>query len=765
MSELTTSAREAWNQAARDAAGTGCPEIEPIHIVHAILSLVERGGAETTPEWSQLRESLSRAQVELAKLRAAIRSMLPSGRTAIVGQTIHRSTETRELFERAIGLSRGLPASATHLFAASLEHPNRTLRKALGRGGSKADTIRGCLVFPEQSAPRPAQESVDSPQQSLSAPQDAEETSALESFGKDLTQAAREGRIPPIIGRRTEILQTLQALSRKKKNNPVLVGDAGVGKTAIVEALALRAVQGKDPQVLGGKRIVEVDMGSLLSGTTLRGQFEERLTSLIEEASQDENLILFIDEIHTIMGAGGGAQDAAQLLKPAMSRGAIKLIGATTLDEYRRYIEKDPAMERRFEKIIVDEPSREEAVEMLLGLRSSLAKHHGTLFEDEAVEAAVDLSMRIDVDHRLPDKAIDLLDRAGARAKVSELSMYPVRFGGQPTDGPESGSWVSPKDIAEVLAEKMGMPAEIVAGHLEAQGARRILELEEFLLQSIKGQEHAVSAVSQRMILAHASVMDRRGPMSTLLFLGPSGVGKTELAKQMGLFLFGSDKNLIRLDMSEFKEEHSISKLIGSPPGYVGSDQEGQLTGQIRRKPYSIVLLDEVEKAHPRIYDVFLQVFDEGRLTDSKGRLADARNCIFVLTTNVRPDADPNDRTAINTALKTWFRPELINRIDEIISFNHLSRESIEQILKGHLAELREVLWKRHGVELSTSDEALTMLASEGYNPEYGARELRRTLERRVQVPLSTLVLSGDLGAHPTWRLAVLDGQIAFIRA
>ncbi len=467
------------------------------------------------------------------------------------------------------------------------------------------------------------------------------------------------------------------------------------------------------------------------------------------------------------MGAGGGSADAANLLKPAMARGTLKLIGATTTEEYRKYIEKDAALDRRFEKILIEEPPREDAIAMMMGIKGGLENHHGVTYEEEAIETAVDLSMRIDIDNRLPDKAIDLLDRAGAQATVSELSMNPLDFNISGEDEFDASlKMVTPLDIARVLAQKMGMPTDIVAGHLNQGGAARMLLLEAELGKTLKGQDLAIKQVAERMILAHAPVMERRGPLATMLFLGPSGVGKTELALQLSIFLFGSEKNLIRFDMSEFKGEHTVSKLIGSPPGYVGSQEEGQLTGQIRSKPYSVVLLDEVEKAHHKVYDVFLQVFDEGRITDSKGRLCDARNCIFVLTTNVRPEVeDAEDRTTINEALKTWFRPELINRIDEIVSFVHLSEESIRAILGGLLAKMTAHVLAQHGVEIAIDRSAEDLLAVEGYNPEYGARELRRTVEKMVQIPLSKLVISGELKTHPSWRLFADGGELSFEQA
>lgn len=773
MADLSLTTRLVWKRSAAEAAQGGSAEIEPIHLLSAVAATAQahqEGSFDVeAAEGDALKQTFAAVGFVPATIRRAALSQSPSGGSEASGGVIHRSSAARKIFERAEALSQSAAITSLHLLAATLDEGDRKVILALRSIDLDHRDFRKLVVIPvtagASSQPRPSAEpgALDAGPTAGTA---EEEENLLEQFGKDLTEEARQGRIPEIIGRRDEILQTVQALARKKKNNPVLVGDPGVGKSAVVEALALRAAQGKDPQVLGGRRIIELNMGSLLAGTSLRGQFEERLTKIIEQASSDPNIILFVDEVHTVMGAGGGSADAANLLKPAMARGAIKLVGATTIDEYRRFIEKDPALDRRFEKVLIDEPPREDAIAMLQGVAKGLSKHHDAVYEDDAIETAVDLSMKIDVDNRLPDKAIDLLDRAGAQATVSELSMNPMDFmtsGEAQAEVPTKK--VTPKDIARVLAQKMGMPLDIVASHLGESGGARMLLLEEELGKTLKGQDQAIHQVAERMILAHAPVMEQRGPLATMLFLGPSGVGKTELAKQLAIFLFGSDKNLIRFDMSEFKGEHTVSKLIGSPPGYVGSEEEGQLTGQIRTKPYSVVLLDEVEKAHQRVYDVFLQVFDEGRITDAKGRLCDARNCIFVLTTNVRPDvADEGDRTAINEALKTWFRPELINRIDEIVSFIHLSQDSIRAILKGLVGKMTKHVEGQYGVEISVDGSAEDLLVKAGYNPEYGAREMRRTLEQRVQIPLSRLLLSGELKTHPRWKLVANGDELSFER-
>ncbi len=464
------------------------------------------------------------------------------------------------------------------------------------------------------------------------------DTPYLNQYGDDLTRKAREGRIHQVIGRRDETLLIIQTLARRSKNNPVLVGEPGVGKTAIVENLAIRAVQGKDP-VLAGQRIVELNMGMLVSGTKYRGEFEERLTKILEELSSVPNIILFIDEIHTVVGAGsaGGSSDAANILKPALARGNLKCIGATTIAEYRRYIEKDAALERRFEKIIINEPSRDEALEILKGIKSEYEKHHNIRISNKALEAAVDLSIRFDSDHRLPDKAIDLLATAASKTELPMLSMGPDAAR-QPKIQGQDGSEVTENTIAQVLSEKINVPFEVIFGKTQTGESSQLLELEAKIKKELIGQDKAVEQVCQRLQMAYAGLGRRRGPLAVFIFLGPSGVGKTELARLLAAYLLGSESDMIRIDMSEYMEEHSVAKLIGSPPGYVGHEEEGQLTGKLRTKPHAVVLFDEVEKAHSRVFDLFLQLFDEGRLTDSKGRTVDAANAIFIMTSNISAD-------------------------------------------------------------------------------------------------------------------------------
>jgi len=579
----------------------------------------------------------------------------------------------------------------------------------------------------------------------------------------------------PIIGRRHEILQVIQTLARRSKNNPVLVGEAGVGKTAVAEGVALRAAAGKDPQVLSGKRIVELSMTSLVGGTKCRGEFEERVARVIAECRGHPEVILFIDELHTVIGAGRGegSMDAANILKPALARGEVRCIGATTVAEYRRYIESDPALERRFEKVLVPEPSRDETVEMLRGLRPKWEEHHRVKITERALEAAVDLSMRFDCDHQLPDKAIDLVDKAGARTQIPVLSM---RRGAPGTAGGRDGTpapqgvlgEVTELTIAQVLSEKMGVPLEIITGHVEGMSRSRLLAMEAALKKRVIGQDEAVQRVCQRLLMAHAGLQQRRGPLGVFLFLGPTGVGKTELARSLAAFLFGSGDDMIRLDMSEYMEEHSVAKLIGSPPGYIGHEEEGQLTGKLRTRPYTVVLLDEIEKAHPRVFDLFLQVFDEGRLTDAKGRTADARNAIFILTSNIpagkhagfRAQDSTESQSAVLGAVKGRFRAEFINRIDEQIVFRPLGKADVKAILRPMLEEIGQSLEAKYQKPLHITDEAMDFIASQGYSEEYGVRHLRRTVQTLVEAPLSRLILSGELKDWQEVEVAVTSGMI-----
>lgn len=592
--------------------------------------------------------------------------------------------------------------------------------------------------------------------------------SLLERFGRDLTCEAWEGKLGPFIGRRKELLQIIQTLARLSKSNPVIVGEAGVGKTAIVEALAVRIIEGKDPHVLNGKRIIELNMSALVGGTKYRGEFEERLEEIIKEAQNRPEVIIFIDELHTVIGAGraGGSIDAADIMKPALARGDIRCIGATTVNEYQRFIERDPALERRFEKVIVNEPSRDEALEILKGIRPKMEEHHDTRISDQALEAAVDLSIRFDPDHQLPDKAIDLVDKAGSRAQISKLKM----MGNKDTtktvsydDISHTGIYgeVTKSTIARVLSERIDVPYEVIRSYLEGMGQCRLLDLEKTIKESLIGQDEAVSRVCERLLMAHANLSKRQGPLAVFLFIGPGGVGKTELAKLIAEFLLGSKSDMIRLDMSEYTEEHSVAKLIGSPPGYVGHGEDGQLTGRLRKKHYSVVLLDEIEKAHLKVFDLFYQLFDDGRLTDSKGRTVDARNAIFIMTSNISIDKrigfihqeTEQTKTATLKELAKHFRPEFINRLDEVIVFRTLDEKDVRKILMSMIGDISENLKQQHKVTLEIEKEAEEFLVGAGYNPQNGIRELRRVVDCYIRAPLSRLILNGNISEHVRWKV------------
>jgi len=589
-------------------------------------------------------------------------------------------------------------------------------------------------------------------------------TPTLDRYGEDLTEAARRGRLDPVIGRDQEVGQVLEVLSRRTKNNPVLIGDPGVGKTAIVEGIAARVAAGEVPETLRGRRIVALDLAGLVAGTRYRGDFEQRLTSVIDEVmAADREVVLFLDELHTVIGAGtaeGAPMDAGSMLKPALARGGLQLIGATTVEEYRRHIERDAALERRFQPILVGEPSVADTVRILRGLRGRYESHHRVRIGEAAIEAAARLSDRYLTDRFLPDKAIDLIDRAAARVRMS-VPADPAGGGtrsagaaggapaGQtPSDVPE----VTADQVAEVVAQLTGIPV----AQLTALDRQRLLHLEELLAERVVGQHAAVQSVADAVRAGRAGLTHPDRPVGSFLFLGPTGVGKTELARALAAALYGARDRLVRFDMSEFGDRHTVSRLVGAPPGYVGHDEAGQLTEAVRRTPYTVLLLDEIEKAHPDVTNVLLQVLDAGRLTDARGRTANFTNTVVILTSNIGAPAllaataegrsAEEIREPLMAGVRGHFRPEFLNRIDEIVLFAGLGPPELRAITELLLAQTRDRL-RAQDIELRLEPAAVDWLAQRGHEPEFGARPLRRTIARELERQLSRLLIGGELGA------------------
>ncbi len=583
-------------------------------------------------------------------------------------------------------------------------------------------------------------------------------TPFLNKVGRDLTALARMGQLTPVIGRKDEIRKVAQILARKTKNNPIILGEAGVGKTAIVEGLAQIIISPHSPPDLKEKRIVEINFGTLLSGTKYRGEFEQKIQEMVEETKKNPNAVLFVDEFHTIAGTGKteeGTLDAANILKPALTRGEIRVIGATTIDDYRRIIEKDPALERRFQTIILEEPTKNETMEILEGVRESYETHHRVEISHEAMRAAVDLSVRYIWDRRLPDKAIDLIDQAAAQKQLHTLVLKPQDYK-EMVRQPRPIKTIHSDDIAQVISDWTGIPSSKIT---EEEG-RKLLRLEESIHQRVIGQEEAIETVARVVRNAKVGLDNPCRPNGVFLFMGPSGVGKTELAKALAEFLFEDEQRLLRFDMSEYQESHTVSRLLGAPPGYIGYDSEGQLTGKVRTNPYSVILFDEIEKAHQSIYDVFLQIFDEGMLTDSHGRTVNFCNTIVIMTSNLGADvfgekgevgftpvgSDSERRKKIIDRLKQTvkdkFRPELLNRIDEIVVFKHLTEIEIRKIIDKFISYINERLENRN-LKIELDESAYRELIRVGYSREYGAREMERAINRMLSAPLAEAILQG----------------------
>jgi ATP-dependent Clp protease ATP-binding subunit ClpC len=770
MSKLSSASTIVWLLAEADAGAAGFSEITPWHLLIGCWKACDLDVAQflaNAPEKvsrykSEIEEDFgnvgSAVRAELgdpAALRRKLRRALGKGDAKDVKPPLHRTPAAREIFAQATARAdfRSDTVRALDLFNAAFSWMNKNpadgaLREFVesvvrkldeGKGQSPEGPGGGMIAAEFKPIKKDGGKNKEAP------------SSALFQFGRDLTQLARDGKLEPVIGRRGEILRVARILSQERKNSPILVGEPGVGKTGIVEGLAQRIVAGKCPDFLREARIVEISMPALVAGTSYRGEFEARLQAVIKETEASPNLILFIDEIHTLVGTGaigGSSMDAANIFKPALARGSIRVIGATTTEEYHRDIEKDPALERRFQAVWVEEPSRDEALEILRGLKERLEKHHSVKIEDAALVAAVDLSIRYLHDFRLPDKAIDLIDQACAMAMLRSFS---VPKGSDRAVEQKIGR----DDVAKAVAERCKIPVAQMGGDERA----RLLHIEEALAERVKGQSQAIQAVADAVRVARSGMKDPQKPIAVFLFAGPTGTGKTELAKGLAEFLFGSDASLLRFDMSEYIEEYSVSKLIGSPPGYKGNEEGGNLTNTVRSKPYSVVLLDEIEKAHPRVLDLFLQVFDEGVLTDSRGREANFRETVIICTSNLGSalaekkkhlgfGAESIDgenqigdlQERVMEGIKRGLRPELVNRFSRVVVFNPLGRENVREIIDKFIGQLNARLVGEN-LRLTLEEPVYSLLMQEGYSADFGARPMERTIEQLIAQPLARAIL------------------------
>ena len=759
---------------------------------HLLLGLVREGEGVAA-------RVLENMNVELPKVRTAVEFIIGRGDRPVVGE-VGLTPRAKRVIELAIDEARRLGHNyigTEHLLLGLVREGEGIAAGVLESLGVNLDKVRHEVirVLSQSSSAGPTQET-----------KRASKTPTVDALGINLTEAARADKLDPVIGREKEIERVIQILGRKTKNNPALIGEPGVGKTAIAEGLAHRIVSGDVPDILLNKRVLTLDIGSLVAGTKYRGEFEERLKKIIEELRNTNDAILFIDELHTLVGAGAaeGAIDAANILKPPLSRGELQCIGATTLDEYRKYIEKDAALERRFQPVMVEEPTLEQTIEILLGIRERYEQHHKVQITDEAVKAAADLSIRYITDRHLPDKAIDLIDEASSRVRLRHSSAPPelrtaqkeldkitkekdaainaqeyeqaatlreaeatsresvdkMRSDWQATVSGETPK-VDEEDIAQVVAMWTGIPVTRIA----QEESERLLKMEEVLHQRLIGQEEAIETVSRAVRRARAGLKDPKRPIGSFIFLGPTGVGKTELAKALAEFMFGSEDTLIKIDMSEFMERHNVSRLVGAPPGYVGFDEGGQLTEAVRRKSYAVILLDEIEKAHQEVFNILLQILEDGHLTDAKGRRVDFRNTIIIMTSNLgaakiqtnsslgfRVQGDTVETRAaasydlmkekVQTELKASFRPEFLNRIDATVVFRSLTVEEITKIVDLMLKRVRDQLTAQ-GMALEITQAAKEHIIKLGYDSAYGARPLRRTIQNLIEDPLAEHLLLG----------------------
>ncbi|MEG6523930.1 ATP-dependent Clp protease ATP-binding subunit [Desulfotomaculum sp. 1211_IL3151] len=782
---------------------------------HILLGLIREGEGIAA-------RALSQINISAEKVKAAVEQMVETGNEP-VPEDIPPTPRAKKVLELAVEESRLMGhnyVGTEHLLLGLIREGEGVASQVLISLGADLERVRQQVINMIGGTPGGNQPSGGSGQ---SCPAGGCKTASLDQFSRDLTNLAKEDKLDPVVGRAKEIERVIQVLSRRTKNNPVLIGEPGVGKTAIAEGLAQRIIAGNVPEILLNRRVVTLDLAGMVAGTKYRGEFEDRLKKVMDEIRQAGNIIVFIDELHTLIGAGAaeGAIDAANILKPALARGEIQTIGATTLDEYRKYIEKDAALERRFQPIQVDEPTVDETLQILKGIRDKYEAHHRVSITDEALEAAAKLSDRYITDRFLPDKAIDLIDESASRVRIKaftappdlkdkEKSLEEIRKEKESAINSQEfekaaelrdreqtllteinqarDNWnqtkggdnlvVTEEDVAHIVSSWTGIPVQKMA----QEESERLLKLEEILHQRVIGQDDAVKAVSRAVRRARAGLKDPKRPVGSFIFLGPTGVGKTELARALAEALFGDEDALVRIDMSEYMEKHAVSRLVGAPPGYVGYDEGGQLTEAVRRKPYSVVLLDEIEKAHPDVFNILLQVLEDGRLTDSKGRVVDFRNTVIIMTSNVGLStiksvskvgfaADTGQTQAdyekmkerVEEGLKRTFRPEFLNRIDETIVFHSLTREHIAQIVGLMLKEVATRM-EEHEVYLSFDDAAKDVLAQVGYSEEFGARPLRREIQRRVEDRLSEELIRGAFKKGDRIVVGAEDGQITVIK-
>ena len=785
---------------------------EYIGTEHILLGLVKEGsGVGATV--------LKNLDVDIKKLRLEIEKLVKSGPDMVTMGKLPQTPRAKKVIEYAIEEARSLNHNyigTEHILLGLLRESEGIAAQVLMNLGLKLENVRNEVLNLLGAGVDDEPMALGMKMSTPIGGKQKSKTPALDSFGRDLTQLAKEDELDPVIGRKNEIERLVQILCRRTKNNPVLLGEAGVGKTAIVEGLSQQIINNQVPELLKDKRIVVLDLAMMVAGTKYRGQFEERIKAVINEVKRAKNVVLFIDELHTLVGAGGaeGAIDASNVLKPALARGEVQCIGATTLDEYRKHIEKDGALERRFQTIIVDAPSKDETLDILRGLQDRYEAHHKVHFSDEALYQAVELSTRYITGRCLPDKAIDVVDEAGARVRLKNMTPPPdltqleekvkklqvekdeavrgadyeraaaLRDEAQQLmneknklqkkwyeQNKETTGTVDAETIAEVVSKMTGVPLT----RLEKKEAQRLLELESEIHKRVVSQDEAINAVAKAVRRSRSGLKDPNRPMGCFIFLGPSGVGKTLLARALAEFMFGDNNALIQLDMSEFMEKHNVSRLVGAPPGYVGYEEGGQLTERIRRRPYAVLLLDEIEKAHADVYNIMLQIMDEGRLTDSFGRHVDFKNVVLIMTSNIGADLIKNQsgfgfgkKTAeanyekmkemLNKEVEHHFRPEFLNRIDDTIVFRALTRDDLKIIVDYELAKVFKRLIE-HGLKLELNEQAKEFLIDKGYNPEFGARPLRRAIEHYIEDPLSEAVLRGEFKDKNFIKIDVKDEE------